>query len=55
MSDKIYDKILNYYNSHSVLYPDEVADALELDLRKVIEITDILIDEGKIEEVKNER
>ena len=54
MPDKNYDKVLDYFNSHDVLYVDEVADALGLDLRSVvIPITDILIGEGKIEVVKS--
>jgi len=47
--DEIYNKVLNYFNTHSIIYPDEVADALNLDLQKVIEIVDILISEGKVE------
>jgi len=47
--DKIYELVLHYYNTHDVCYPDEVADDLNLDLRKVIEVVDRLIAEGKIE------
>lgn len=47
--DEIYDVVLEYYNSHAVAYPDDVADALGLNLRKVIEVVDKLIAEGKIE------
>jgi hypothetical protein len=47
--DEIYDIVLNYYNTHDVSYPDEVADTLNLDLRKVIEVVTRLIEEGKIE------
>lgn len=46
---EIYDMVLNYYNSHEIAYPDEAADALNLDLRKVIEVVDKLIAENKIE------
>ena len=46
---EIYDIVLNYYNTHEVSYPDEVADAFGLDLRKVIEVVTQLIEEGKIE------
>ena len=48
-ADEIYKMVLDYYNSHPVAYPDEVADALSLDLQKVIEVVDQLIAEDKIE------
>ncbi|MDD3135634.1 MAG: hypothetical protein PHF57_10560 [Methanoregula sp.] len=49
--NEIYQLVLDYYNSHPSAYPDEVADALSLDLRKVIEVVDRLIAEDKIEVV----
>ena len=49
--DEIYKSVLDYYNSHPIAYPDEVADALGLDLRKVIDVVDRLIAEDKIEVV----
>lgn len=47
--NEIYNLVLDYYNSHPSAYPDEVADVLGLDLRKVIEVVDKLITEDKIE------
>jgi len=49
--EEIYQLVLDYYNSHPSAYPDEVADALSLDLRKVIEVVDRLIADDKIEVV----
>jgi len=48
--DEIKKMVLDYYNTHGDVYPDEVADALSLDLRKVIQVTDELIKNGKLEE-----
>ena len=48
--DEIKTMVLDYYNTHGDVYPDEVADALSLDLKKVIQITDDLIKDGKLEE-----
>jgi len=47
--DEIRKLVLEYYNTHEVAYPDEVAEILKVDLRKVIEVVDQLIEEGKIE------
>lgn len=47
--NEIYKMVEDYYNSHPEAYPDEVADALGLDLRQVIEVVDKLIAEDKIE------
>ncbi len=46
---EMYDKVEEYYKTHGELYPDEVADALGLDLKDVMEAVGKLIVEGKLE------
>ncbi len=47
-------EILEYCNKHKgeILYPDDVADELGLDLKTTVEATEGLMKEGKLEEVK---
>lgn len=44
-----HNKVEEYFKTHDDMYPDEVADALGLDLKDVMEAVDKLIIEGKLE------
>ncbi|MDI6886449.1 MAG: hypothetical protein QMD22_08960 [archaeon] len=47
-------EILEYCDKHKgeIFYPDDVADELGLDLKTTVEVTEELMKEGKLEEVK---
>ncbi|MHC1599323.1 MAG: hypothetical protein ACXQS5_00655 [Candidatus Methanospirareceae archaeon] len=47
-------EILEYYEKHKdeVIYPDDIADELGLDLKITVKAVEELTEEGKLEEVK---
>lgn len=42
------EKILEYYKTHEIVYPSDIAFEYDLDLREVVRIIDDLIREGKV-------
>lgn len=46
------DKILEYYETHEIVYPSDIAAEYNLDLREVVRIIDDLIRDGKVKEIE---
>lgn len=49
-ADQMKEKILEYYKSHMVVYPSDIAFELNFDLEKVVKTIDDLIREGRVVE-----
>lgn len=50
-ADQMKEQILEYYNSHKIVYPSDIAFECNFDLKEVVRIIDDLIKEGKVKEV----
>lgn len=42
------NKVLEYYKTHEIVYPSDIASEYDFDLREVVKVVDDLIQEGKV-------
>jgi hypothetical protein len=52
--EKAKEMIMKYMDTHDIIYPDDIADELGLDLKITIEAVNELIKEGKVKESDEE-
>jgi len=50
--DEIKQQVLEYYNTHKIVYPSDIACEFNFDLEKVVTVINDLISEGKVIEVE---